>query len=60
MKFFYWISQTKIWESVFRTKLPISTNLDRALVIFNSLSLHIHPVKVRKKRSWFTYTFTLG
>ena len=60
MKFFYWISQTKIWESVFRTKLPISTNLDRALVIFNSLSLHIHPVKVRERAIRFTYTFYLG
>ncbi|MBU0558146.1 MAG: cytochrome b N-terminal domain-containing protein [Bacteroidetes bacterium] len=60
MKFFYWISQTKIWESVFRTKLPISTNLDRALVIFNSLSLHIHPIKVRERAIKFTYTFYLG
>jgi len=60
MKFFYWISQTKIWESLFRTKLPISTNLDRALVIFNSLSLHIHPIKVRERAIKFTYTFYLG
>ena len=60
MKFYNWISQTKIWESVFRTKLPITTNLDRALVIFNSLSLHIHPIKVREKAIRFTYTFYLG
>jgi quinol-cytochrome oxidoreductase complex cytochrome b subunit len=60
MKFFNWISQTKMWESVFRTKLPLTTNLDRALVIFNSLSLHIHPVKVREKAIGFTYTFYLG
>ncbi len=60
MNFFNWISQTKIWESVFRTKLPISTNLDRALVIFNSLALHIHPVKVRERAIRFTYTFYLG
>ena len=60
MKFYNWISQTKIWESVFRTKLPITTNLDRALVIFNSLSLHIHPVKVRERAIRFTYTFYLG
>lgn len=60
MKFFNWISQTKIWESVFRTNLPISTNLDRALVIFNSLSLHIHPIKVRERAIKFTYTFYLG
>ena len=60
MKFFNWISRTKIWESVFRTNLPISTNLDRALVIFNSLSLHIHPIKVRERAIRFTYTFYLG
>lgn len=60
MNFFNWISQTKFWESVFRTKLPISSNLDRALVIFNSLSLHIHPIKVRERAIRFTYTFYLG
>lgn len=60
MKFYNWIIQTKIWKSVFRTKLPLSTNLDRSLVIFNSLSLHIHPVKVREKAIRFTYTFYLG
>lgn len=60
MKFYNWISQTKIWKSIFRTKLPLSTNLDRALVIFNSLALHIHPVKVREKAIKFSYTFYLG
>lgn len=60
MKFYNWIIQKKIWKSVFRTKLPLSSNLDRALVIFNSLSLHIHPVKVREKAIRFTYTFYLG
>lgn len=60
MKFFNWLSNTKFWQSVFRTKLPIKTNLDKSLVIFNSLTLHIHPLKVREKAIDFTYTFYLG
>jgi len=34
--------------------------LDRSLVIFNSLFLHIQPVKVREKAIRFSYTFYLG
>jgi quinol-cytochrome oxidoreductase complex cytochrome b subunit len=60
IKFIKHITETKIWRSVFRTKLPIKTNLDRSLVIFNSLTLHIHPVKVRRKAISFSYTFYLG
>ena len=60
MKKIEWLMNTKIWRSIFRTKLPISTNLDRSLVIFNSLTLHIHPVKVREKAIHFSYTFYLG
>jgi len=60
MKKIEWLMNTKIWRSIFRTKLPISTNLDRSLVIFNSLTLHIHPVKVREKAIRFSYTFYLG
>lgn len=60
MKLIEWLINTKIWRSIFRTKLPINTNLDQSLVIFNSLALHIHPVKVREKAIGFTYTFYLG
>lgn len=60
MKILIWLAQTKIWQSIFRTKLPLSTNLDRSLVIFNSLTLHIHPVKVRLRAIKFSYTFYLG
>jgi len=60
MKVLNWLTQTKIWQSIFRTKLPISTNLDKSLVIFNSLTLHIHPVKVRLRAIKFSYTFYLG
>ncbi len=54
------IMDSRVWQSIFRTRLPISTNLDRALVIFNSLTLHIHPVKVRERVIRFSYTLYLG
>lgn len=60
MKLYDRLWKNKFWKSIFRTKLPISTNLDKSLVIFNSLFLHIHPVKVREKAIKFGYTFYLG
>lgn len=51
---------SQFWRSIFRTRLPIKTNLDRSLIIFNSLALHIHPVKVRERAIRFSYTFYLG
>ncbi|MBI4531652.1 MAG: cytochrome b N-terminal domain-containing protein [Candidatus Latescibacteria bacterium] len=53
------IIHSRPYRSIFRTGLPDS-NLKRAEVIFNSLFLHIHPVKVRPKALRFTYTFYLG
>jgi quinol-cytochrome oxidoreductase complex cytochrome b subunit len=60
MKILNKLAKTKFWQSVFRTKLPLSTNLDRSLIIFNSLTLHIQPVKVRLRAIKFSYTFYLG
>jgi quinol-cytochrome oxidoreductase complex cytochrome b subunit len=60
MKFINKIMESKFWKSIFRTNLPLITNLDRSLAIFNSLTLHIHPVKVREKAIRFRYTFYLG
>lgn len=54
------ITRSKAWGSIFRTQLPIKTSLDKSLVIFNSLTLHIHPVKVREKAIKFKYTLYLG
>lgn len=54
------IQNSRIWRSIFRTRLPIKTNLDRSLIIFNSLTMHIHPVKVREQALRFSYTFYLG
>jgi len=51
---------SQFWRSIFRTRLPIKTNLDRSLIIFNSLTMHIHPVKVRERAIRFSYTFYLG
>jgi cytochrome b6 len=60
MKLFTKIMDSRFWRSIFRTRLPIKTNLDRSLIIFNSLALHIHPVKVRERAIRFSYTFYLG
>ncbi len=54
------LQNNRIWCSIFRTRLPIRTSLDRSLVIFNSLTMHIHPVKVRERAIRFSYTFYLG
>ncbi len=54
------LTNSRPWRSIFRTGFFIRTNLDRSLVIFNSIVLHIQPVKVREKAIRFTYTFYLG
>jgi quinol-cytochrome oxidoreductase complex cytochrome b subunit len=60
MKLLTKIMDSQFWRSIFRTRLPIKTNLDRSLIIFNSLTMHIHPVKVRERAIRFSYTFYLG
>ena len=60
MNLFNKITENRFWRSIYRTKMPIRTNLDRSLIIFNSLTLHIHPVKVRERAIKFSYTFYLG
>jgi Cytochrome b subunit of the bc complex len=60
MKLLTKIMDSQFWRSIFRTRLPIKTNLDRSLIIFNSLAMHIHPVKVRERAIKFSYTFYLG
>jgi Cytochrome b subunit of the bc complex len=60
MKLLIKIMDSQFWRSIFRTRLPIKTNLDRSLIIFNSLAMHIHPVKVRERAIKFSYTFYLG
>ena len=56
------LAGTRLWKSVFRTPLPIRSNLHRGRmrVVMNNLVLHIHPVKVREKAIRFSYTLYLG
>jgi len=54
------ITQSGVWRSVIRTPLPIRTNLDRSLAIFDSVFLHILPVKSRYRAIKFRYTYYLG
>ncbi|MEW6034149.1 MAG: cytochrome b N-terminal domain-containing protein [Chloroflexota bacterium] len=53
------ITRSRLWKSVFRQGYP-STDENRALVMMNSLFLHIHPVKVRRHSLKVTYTWGLG
>lgn len=53
------ITNSRFWKSIFRSGLP-QTNLGRSLVMFNSLFLHVQPVKVRARAIRFTRTFYLG
>jgi quinol-cytochrome oxidoreductase complex cytochrome b subunit len=48
-----------VWRSIFRQGYP-DTEENRALVIFNSLFLHLHPVKVKTHTLKITYTWGLG
>ncbi len=53
------ITQNRVWNSIFRQSYP-SSDENRARVIFNSLFLHIHPVKVKTHSLRITYTWGLG
>lgn len=53
------ISATQVWRSIYRTNFP-DTPQAQSETVFNSLALHLHPVKVKKKSLRFTYTFCLG
>lgn len=53
------IRQSSLWQSVFRQGYP-STDENRALVMFNSFFLHIHPVKVSRHSLKISYTWGLG
>jgi quinol-cytochrome oxidoreductase complex cytochrome b subunit len=58
-EYFKKLTTTSFWKSIFRTGWPV-TNLGRAYVMFNSLILHIHPVKVQRAVLRFKTTFGLG
>ncbi len=53
------IRQSSLWQSIFRQGYP-NTDENRALVMFNTFFLHIHPVKVKRHSLKITYTWGLG
>lgn len=44
----------------YRRRAPLATAKGKIQLVFHTLWLHIHPVKVHKSRFRFTYTFYLG
>ncbi len=53
------ITGNRVWRSIFRSGYP-SDDENRSLVMFTSLFLHIHPVKVKQHTLKLTYTWGLG
>ncbi|HJW72507.1 MAG TPA: cytochrome b N-terminal domain-containing protein [Geothrix sp.] len=54
-----WVRESALYRSIVRHGAA-DTNRNRALVIFENLFLHMHPVKVREKTLKFTHTYWLG
>lgn len=53
------LKQSQVWRSIYRSQAA-DTPQGQSEHIFNSLALHIHPVKVQPHGLRFTYTFCLG
>jgi quinol-cytochrome oxidoreductase complex cytochrome b subunit len=53
------IRETSVWRSIVRFGVA-DTNRNRSLVIFESLFLHVHPVKVRERTLRFRHTYWAG
>lgn len=51
--------RNRLWRSIYRNEYP-RTPRGRALVILNSLALHLHPVRVPARAVRFSYTWGLG
>src|ERR687894_1460743 len=53
------LTENRVFKSIFRTGYP-STPRNQALIMFNNVFLHLHPVRVRRESLKVTYTFCLG
>ena len=53
------LTENRVFKSVFRTGYP-STPRNQALIMFNNVFLHLHPVRIRRESLKVTYTFCLG
>ena len=53
------LTENRVFKSLFRTGYP-STPRNQALIMFNNVFLHLHPVRIRRESLRITYTFCLG
>ncbi|MDH5527224.1 MAG: cytochrome b N-terminal domain-containing protein [Nitrospirota bacterium] len=53
------VRDTQIWQSVFRHGYP-DNDRNQSLIMFSSVLLHLHPVKIRRSALRFRYTMCLG
>lgn len=53
------LSENRVFKSAFRHGYP-STPRNQALMMFNNVFLHLHPVRIRRDSLRVTYTFCLG
>src|SRR5213595_734235 len=53
------LTENRIFRAWFRTGYP-STPRQQALMMFNNVFLHLHPVRIRRESLKITYTFCLG
>jgi len=54
-----YITSSRLWKSIYRNPYPRDKR-SRAMVILNSLALHLHPVRVPRRATRITYTWGLG
>ena len=53
------LTENRVFRSMFRTGIP-TTPRQQALIMFNNVFLHLHPVRIRRESLRITYTFCLG
>jgi quinol-cytochrome oxidoreductase complex cytochrome b subunit len=53
------LTENRVFKSIFRAGYP-STPRNQALIMFNNVFLHLHPVRIRRESLRITYTFCLG
>lgn len=54
-----YITESRLWKSIYRNPYPRDRR-SRAMVVLNSLALHLHPVRVPKRGTRVNYTWGLG
>ena len=59
MKLLARITENRVWRSVVRHGVR-PTNRNRSMVVMESLVLHLHPAKVRRRSLEFSNTYFLG